>query len=75
MQCFKKSQKKLVYAYLLTPTGIAEKFGLTVRFLAHKLDEFEGLAFEIEILKSAKYRQPGRKHYCGCHVVSPTLSR
>ena len=52
MQSFNKSSNKLAYAYLLTPTGIAEKAGLTVRFLARKLAEFDSLTLEIEALKS-----------------------
>ena len=52
MQSFKKSQNKLAYAYLLTPDGIAEKAGLTVRFLARKVAEYESLTLEIEALKS-----------------------
>ena len=52
MQSFKKSQNKLAYAYLLTPTGITEKAGLTVRFLARKVAEFDSLTLEIEALKS-----------------------
>lgn len=52
MQSFKKSQSKMAYAYLLTPTGVTEKAGLTGRFLARKVAEFESLALEIEALKS-----------------------
>ena len=52
MQSFKKSQNKLAYAYLLTPAGITEKAGLTVRFLARKVAEYESLTLEIETLKS-----------------------
>ncbi len=52
MQSFNKSQKKLAYAYLLTPAGIAEKAGLTVRFLERKITEYESLIQEIEALKS-----------------------
>ena len=52
MQSFQKSQNKLAYAYLLTPTGITEKAGLTVRFLARKVAEYESLTLEIEALKS-----------------------
>jgi EPS-associated MarR family transcriptional regulator len=58
MQSFNKSQNKLAYAYLLTPTGIAEKAGLTVRFLARKLAEFESLTLEIEALKSEVNQAP-----------------
>jgi EPS-associated MarR family transcriptional regulator len=52
MQSFQKSQNKLAYAYLLTPDGIAEKAGLTVRFLARKVVEYESLTLEIELLKA-----------------------
>jgi MarR family transcriptional regulator, temperature-dependent positive regulator of motility len=52
MQSFSKSQEKLAYAYLLTPTGIAEKASLTVRFLERKIAEYESLTQEIEALKS-----------------------
>lgn len=51
MQSFRKSQRKLAYAYLLTPMGIAEKAGLTARFLERKVAEYEGLKVEIEALK------------------------
>ena len=52
MESFRKSPNKPAYAYLLTPVGIAEKAGLTVRFLARKVAEFESLTLEIEALKS-----------------------
>ncbi len=52
MQSFRRSQNKLAYAYLLTPIGIAEKAGLTVRFLERKVAEYESLTLEIEVLKS-----------------------
>jgi EPS-associated MarR family transcriptional regulator len=58
MQSFNKSQNKLAYAYLLTPTGITEKAGLTVRFLARKIAEFESLTLEIEALKSEVNQAP-----------------
>jgi EPS-associated MarR family transcriptional regulator len=51
MQSFQKSPNKLAYAYLLTPVGIAEKAGLTMRFLTRKVAEFESLTLEIEALK------------------------
>jgi len=52
MQSFRKSPNKLAYAYLLTPVGIAEKAGLTARFLERKVAEYESLTLEIEALKS-----------------------
>lgn len=51
MKSFRKSQNKLAYAYLLTPIGITEKAGLTVRFLARKMAEYESLTHEIASLQ------------------------
>ena len=47
---FSASQNKLGYAYLLTPSGIAEKVQLTARFLARKQAEYDALRVEIETL-------------------------
>jgi EPS-associated MarR family transcriptional regulator len=52
VQNFSKSTHKLGYVYLLTPSGIAEKSGLTRRFLSRKIDEYEVLKVEIENLKA-----------------------
>lgn len=52
MQNFGHSRNKLGYAYLLTPTGIAEKTALTSRFLNRKMKEYEALREEIEALKA-----------------------
>ncbi len=51
VQNFRNNQNKLAYAYLLTPLGIAEKTKLTADFLRRKMDEYEGLTREIEVLK------------------------
>lgn len=48
---FSKNPDKLGYAYLLTPTGVAEKAALTKRFLARKMAEYERLRGEIETLQ------------------------
>jgi EPS-associated MarR family transcriptional regulator len=48
---FSKNPDKLSYAYLLTPTGVAEKAVLTRRFLQRKMAEYEKLQDEIEALK------------------------
>lgn len=48
---FSKNPDKLSYAYLLTPTGIAEKAALTRRFLQRKMAEYEKLMGEIEALQ------------------------
>ena len=51
VQNFKSSKRKLAYAYLLTPAGIAEKAALTQRFLKRKIEEYELLKAEIDSLK------------------------
>ena len=51
VQNFKNSKRKVAYAYLLTPAGIAEKAALTERFLKHKMEEYEALRAEIKQLK------------------------
>ncbi len=51
IQNFKNSRNKWVYAYLLTPEGIAEKASLTGSFLRRKMKEFEDLKTEIDALK------------------------
>ena len=47
-QNFKKSKKKSVMSYVLTPQGLAEKASITARFLKRKLDEYDRLKAEIE---------------------------
>lgn len=51
MQNFQSNKRKLAYAYLLTPAGMAEKAALTGRFLQRKMSEFEQLKAEIESLQ------------------------
>ena len=51
VQNFRKSNNKLSYAYILTPTGIAEKLILTKLFLKRKQYEYENLQKEIKVLK------------------------
>ena len=48
---FKASEHKLAYAYLLTPKGVMEKSALTKAFLARKMEEFDALKAEIEVLQ------------------------
>ncbi|MBI5720018.1 MAG: MarR family EPS-associated transcriptional regulator [Burkholderiales bacterium] len=54
---FRRSEKKLSYAYVLTPSGIAEKFRLTMRFLARKEAEFEELQKTIAALRLELLRE------------------
>lgn len=48
---FRSNPNKMGYVYLLTPKGIEEKARITVRFLRHKLSEFDALKGEIERLQ------------------------
>jgi EPS-associated MarR family transcriptional regulator len=48
---FRRSDNKLAYSYLLTPSGIQEKARLTVAFLRRKQQEYERLQSEIANLK------------------------
>jgi EPS-associated MarR family transcriptional regulator len=48
---FRKSNSKLPYIYLLTPSGIAEKATISARFLRRKMEEYEQLKSEIELLQ------------------------
>ena len=49
---FRNSHNKLAYAYLLTPSGMAQKAELTRGYLERKTAEFEALKDEIERLKA-----------------------
>ncbi len=51
MANFRRNPNKMGYVYLLTPRGIDEKARFAVRFLRHKLNEFDALKAEIERLK------------------------
>ena len=51
VQNFKSNKRKMAYAYLLTPAGITEKSVLTQRFLKRKMEEYEALKAEIELLR------------------------
>ncbi len=52
MHNFAHSRNKLGYAYVLTPSGLAEKALMTHRFLQRKQQEYEALKAEIEALRS-----------------------
>ena len=51
MHNFQENENKLGYAYLLTPTGMAEKLALTANFLQRKQQEYTALKAEIEALQ------------------------
>ncbi|MDZ5456542.1 MarR family EPS-associated transcriptional regulator [Azohydromonas lata] len=48
---FQRSDRKLAYAYVLTPSGLREKLRLTRTFLARKEEEFETLRYTIATLR------------------------
>lgn len=48
---FRRSDNKLAYVYLLTPTGIAAKLSLTHEFLRIKEVEYRSLRGEIDMLR------------------------
>jgi EPS-associated MarR family transcriptional regulator len=52
LEDFTASEDKRWYAYVLTPRGIAKKTALTRAFLIRKIEEYEALKEEIELLKS-----------------------
>ena len=51
LNSFRKSDNKFGYAYLLTPTGVAEKAAITVSFLKRKKQEYRDLQLEITKLQ------------------------
>jgi EPS-associated MarR family transcriptional regulator len=52
LENFQNSKHKFKYAYILTPSGIAEKMSITGRFLKRKLREYEALKAEIDALET-----------------------
>jgi len=48
---FKNARSKAAYLYKLTPQGIEEKARITVRFLKHKMLEYDRIKSEIEELR------------------------
>jgi len=48
---FKNSKNKIAYMYILTPKGISTRLTQTYDFLQRKLDEYDRLRQEIEMLK------------------------
>lgn len=48
---FRNNQNKSAYLYLLTPNGVEEKTKVTLRFMQHKLNQYETLKQEIKALQ------------------------
>lgn len=62
---FAGSRHRLRYAYLLTPAGVAQKAGMTSRFLKRKMDEYEALKAEIAALQADLSRNTAQPHHEG----------
>lgn len=61
MNNFSKSENKLGYAYLLTPSGVAAKARLTTEYLGIKMSEYEALRREIDQLRREAGSGPGQR--------------
>ncbi len=59
IQNFKNKKNKWVYAYLLTPQGMAEKTALTGAFLKRKMQEYHSLKEEIQALSNEVAEESG----------------
>src|SRR6056300_964907 len=59
---FARSTHKLGYAYILTPSGIAEKSRVTARFLARKETEYEALKEQIDSLRAENEKMESQKN-------------
>jgi EPS-associated MarR family transcriptional regulator len=57
---FKNAQQKAAYQYTLTRTGRQEKARLTLRFVAGKMREYEGLLVEIDEMQRGLQRRASR---------------
>ena len=55
---FRRSDNKLAYGYLLTPSGVSAKLQLTKDFLARKEQEFEQLQADISALRIELLHKP-----------------
>jgi EPS-associated MarR family transcriptional regulator len=58
-QNFRRSDSKLAYAYLLTPSGVSAKIRMAREFLIRKESEYEALLEEIERLRKEVNKEQG----------------
>ena len=72
---FKRSDRKLAYAYVLTPAGIREKLRLTRAFLQRSEQEFEQMRATLAALRqevAAASAQPAKR---GCTLPNQDTTR
>ncbi len=60
-QNFRRSDRKLGYLYVLTPTGIRERLRVTQAFLARKEREYVALRSQISALRKDLANQDGSR--------------
>ncbi len=68
---FRKSRRKIGYAYLLTPKGIQTKSRLAVRFITSKLEEYDSLRNRLTE-RLAAVEENGHRHLA---FVGPQIVR
>lgn len=73
MDNFRRNPNKMGYVYLLTPGGIEEKARFAVRFLRHKLHEFDVLKADIERLQLEVENSAGNES-AAQHLAGPVKS-
>ncbi len=61
VQNFRRSDRKLGYLYVLTPTGIRERLRVTQAFLARKEREYLALRSQISALRKELATQDGSR--------------
>jgi len=67
---FRRSRRKIGYAYLLTPKGIQAKSRLAVRFITSKLEEYDSLRNRLtEKLASVEEKGHRRLAFVGPRIV------
>ena len=59
---FKNSRNKMAYMYVVTPKGISVRLTQTYTFLQRKLDEYDSLKMEIEILRQENHEDLRNNH-------------
>ena len=59
---FQRSDRKLGYLYVLTPSGVRQRVTLTQAFLVRKEQEYEMLKRQIQLLRQEVVEHAGTRH-------------